>query len=203
MRTRALWTDTDEATFTGARPIMVEGISAFVTEPDLVSRSIIIALPPLTNRRTERELYAAFDKCKGGIFGALCDMLSAGLRRMQETPISDLPRMADFSVWGAACGLDGFEAAYARNRQAAIDVILEHEPLARSVEAFMARRKVWRGAAWELLKEIGPAARCADPRELSDRLRRLAPLLLTHDVSVSEEPRKARQRTIVITRIER
>ena len=57
MRTRALWTNSDEATFTGARPIMMEGIANFVTAPDLLSRSIILTLAPLTARRTERELF--------------------------------------------------------------------------------------------------------------------------------------------------
>ena len=202
MRTRALWTNSDEATFTGARPIMMEGIANFVTAPDLLSRSIILTLAPLTSRRTERELYAAFDQCKGAILGGLCDMLATGVRRLPETHMADLPRMADFSVWCAACGLDGFEAAYQRNRAAATDVILDHDPLARSLEAFMAKRKEWRGAAWELLKEIGPAARCTSARELSEALRRLAPLLLTHGIAVSEEPRRAKSRPILITRSE-
>ena len=200
MRTRALWTNSDEATFTGARPIMMEGIANFVTAPDLLTQSIILTLAPLTSRRTERELYAAFDQCKGAILGGLCDMLATGVRRLPETHMADPPRMADFSVWCAACGLDGFEAAYQRNRAAATDVILDHDPLARSLEAFMAKRKEWRGAAWELLKEIGPAARCASARELSEALRRLAPLLLTHGIVVSEEPRRAKSRPILITR---
>jgi hypothetical protein len=202
MRTRQLWTDSDEATFIGARPILMEGIANFVTAPDLVSRSIILTLAPLTSYRTERELLAAFDQCKGAILGGLCDMLATGVRRLPETQLADLPRMADFSVWCAACGLDGFEAAYRRNRQAATDVILEHDPLAQSIEAFMVKRKTWRGTAGELLREIGPAARCASPWELSDRLRRLAPLLQTHGIVVTEEQRRARQRPILITRIE-
>jgi hypothetical protein len=200
MRTRALWTDADEATFTGARPIMMEGITNFITETDLLSRSIVLMLGLLMDRRTEAELYAAFNKNKGGMFGALCDMLATGLRRLWETDVSDLPRMADFSVWASACGVNGFAAAYARNREAATDVILEHDALAQGVEAFMSKRTEWQGPTWELLKELGPAARCAAPRELSDRLRRLAPLLLTHGISISDGPRKAKQRSIVITR---
>jgi hypothetical protein len=31
MRTRAPWTNSDETTFAGARPIMAEGIASFVT----------------------------------------------------------------------------------------------------------------------------------------------------------------------------
>ena len=66
----------------------------------------------------------------------------------------------------------------------------------------MAKRKEWRGAAGGLLEEIGLAARSTNPRELADRLRRLAPLLRTHGIVISEEPRKARQRPILITRVE-
>ena len=95
MRTRALWTDTDEATFIGARPIMMEGIANFVTEPDLLSRSIILTPAPLTSYRSENELRAAFDECSA-ILGGLCDMLATGVRRLPETRIADLPRMADF-----------------------------------------------------------------------------------------------------------
>jgi hypothetical protein len=110
--------------------------------------------------------------------------------------------MADFAVWVAACGLDGFEAAYARNRQGATDAMLEHDLLAQAVKAFMATRREWRGAASELLREIGHVAGCLKPRELADQLRRLAPPLQTHGIAIAEEKRSARQRPIVITRIE-
>jgi hypothetical protein len=202
MRTRELWTNSDEATFTGARPIMMEGIANFITAPDLVSRSIILTPAPLASVRTERELFAAFDQCKGAILGGLCDMLATGVRRLSETELADLPRMADFSVWCAACGLDGFAAAYARNRAATIDVILEHDPLAQSIEAFMATRKTWQGTAGGLLEELGPSARCTSPRKLADGLRRLAPALRTHNIIVIEEKREAGRRPISITRVE-
>jgi hypothetical protein len=83
MRTRALWTNSDETTFAGARPIMAEGIANFIARPDLLDRALILALEsPPSNRRTERQLWAEFDRCKAGVFGALCSMLAAGVRRL-------------------------------------------------------------------------------------------------------------------------
>jgi hypothetical protein len=202
MRTRAFWTNSDETTFAGARPIMAEGIANFVTRPDLIDRSLILALESPPNRRTERQLWAELDQHKAGIFGALCDMLATGVRRLPETRLLNPPRMADFATWGVACGLDTLEAAYARNRQNAIDVILEHDLLAQSVKALVAAEGEWRGIAQELLDRIGRAARITDPRALSDRLRRLAQPLRSHGISISHEKRKAKRREIIIAPIE-
>ena len=180
MRTRALWTNSDEMTFAGARPIMAEGIANFVTRPDLIDRSNIFAVKSLPNRRTERELLTEFDRYKAGIFGALCDMLVTGVRQLPETHLVSLPRMADFATWSVACGLDTFEAAYARNRQNTIDVDLEHDILGQSVKALVAAKGEWRGTAMELPDQIGPTARITVPKVLSDQLRRLAPMLRFH-----------------------
>ena len=127
-------------------------------------------------------------------------MLAAGVRRLPETRLLNPPRMADFATWAVACGVGGLEAAYARSRQGAIDVILEHDLLAQSLEALMATRREWRGAAHELLDQIGEAARISDPRALSDRLRRLAQPLRSHGILIAHEPRKNRLREIVIAR---
>jgi hypothetical protein len=201
MRTRALFTNSDEATFVGSRPIVQEGIANFVVRPDLIDRSLIIALEsPPGDRRTQREVWAEFQRRGPRIFGALCDMLAAGVRRLPETRLLNPPRMADFATWTVACGVEGLEAAYARNRQGALDVVLEHDLLARSLEALMATRKEWRGAAHELLDQIGEAARISDPKALSDRPRRLAQPLRSHGILISHEPRKNRLREIIITR---
>ena len=171
-RTRSLFTNTDESTFAGARPIMAEGIANFITKPDLLDRVILLALEgPPSNRKTERQLSREFDQHKASVFGALLDMLVVGVRQLPDTHLSNAPRMADFATWCVACGLDGFEEAYARNRQNAIDVMLEHDLLALALKAFMATRREWRGAAWQLLKEIGPVARVTRPQDLASWLR--------------------------------
>jgi hypothetical protein len=101
-----------------------------------------------------------------------------------------------------SCGLDTFEAAYARNRQNAIDVILEHDILAQSVKALVTAKGEWQGTAMELLDQIGSTARITVPKVLSDQLRRLAPMLRSHGLGVEYESRTADRRGIRIFRVE-
>ena len=144
IRTRALFQDVDETLLRIARPIMLEGIANYITRADLMDRAIILALEPLTDRKTERALHAEFERLRPGMFGALLDQLVMGIRQLPDTHLASLPRMADFATWAVACGLDGFEQAYAANRQAAIDVALDHDVLARAVRALWCSSRVGR-----------------------------------------------------------
>jgi len=95
--------------------------------------------------------------------------------------------MADFAVWASACetGLwpaGTFSRAYAANRKAAMDDIIEADPTAAWVRAFMADRSSWTGTAADLLRlrmECGVAGTATDftgrpksPRGFAGRLRR-------------------------------
>jgi hypothetical protein len=196
-RTRALYSNADETLLQTARPIMLEGISNFVTRADLLDRALIFALEPISDRKAERTLRAEFERLRPGILGALLDHLVTGIRQRLKTRLSRLPRMADFALWAAACGLDTFEAAYAANRQAAIDALLEHDVLARAVRALV--KQEWVGTASKLLDEVGPAIRIANPRVLSDELNRLAPMLRTVGIDIIHQ-RTADERGIRIVR---
>jgi len=196
-RARALFKDTDE-TLKIARPIMLEGITNFVTRADLMDRALIFAAEPLASRKTERALLAEFERVRPGIFGALLDQLAIGIQRLPDTHLATLPRIADFATWAVACGLDGFETAYAANRQAAIDVILEHDVLARAVRAFV-RQEEWVGTASELLDVLGPTIKITTPKTLSDELARLAPMLRTVGIDIRHK-RTADRRQITIVR---
>ena len=197
IRTRTLFKDTDETLLSMARPIMAEGIANFVTRADLLDRAIILAAEPLSNRKTERVLHAEFERVRPGIFGALLDQLVIGIRQLPDTHLTNPPRMADFATWAVACGLDGFEAAYAANRQAAIDVILEHDPLAQAVRALV--KNEWAGTATELLDLLGPSIKITNAKALSDQLTRLAPMLRTVGLDIKHK-RKADRRGIRIIR---
>ena len=201
VRTRTLFQDVDETLLRATRPIMLEGIANFITRADLMDRAIILALEPLTERKTERVLQAEFEKLRPGLFGALLDHLVTGIRQLPDTHLTGLPRMADFATWAVACGLDDFERAYAANRQAAIDVALDHDLLARAVRALMVQQREWKGTASELLDLFGPAVRIANAKVLSDELNRLAPMLRTVGIDLRHHRTNAR-RGITITRRE-
>jgi hypothetical protein len=200
-RTRSLFTDTEEALFGGERPIAIEGINRTVLRMDLLSRSVVLVIPPLSGYETTRALRARFERQQASIFGTLLTMMARGVDKLPTTKLVNPPRMADFTEWGVACGIADFEEVYAANRREAISVMLEDDPFARAVRGLMARRNQWRGTAQALLDAVGPAAGASSTQAISDWLRRLAPALRTVGLHVVYEQRKKDQRPLRIERV--
>jgi hypothetical protein len=72
--------------------------------------------------------------------------------------------MADFALWAAACETalwpaGTFARAYAANRRAAIESIVEGDPVATFVRALMIDRTMWSGSASDLLRLCAERAR--------------------------------------------
>src|SRR4030095_16919038 len=59
---RRLYTNEEEATFEGRRPVCLKGIEDVATRPDLVDRALLILLRaiPVDRRREEKEIEAEF-----------------------------------------------------------------------------------------------------------------------------------------------
>src|SRR5262249_23787156 len=75
---RRLYTNEEEATFEGRRPVCLNGIEDVATRPDLVDRALMLLLVAIASdvRRDEKELDQEFAKEAPSIFGALLDGLS-------------------------------------------------------------------------------------------------------------------------------
>jgi hypothetical protein len=103
--TRTLYTNADESTFSSKRPVMLNGLSAgIVSRPDLQSRSLFVALPPITgSRRTEEAISRIWEERRPYVLGALLDAVVVGLRNRDSVHVPDLPRLADFATWVEAC----------------------------------------------------------------------------------------------------
>jgi hypothetical protein len=214
---RQLYTDQDEVLFDATRPVVLNGIEDIVTRPDLADRAIFLTLEPIPEerRRPEKELWAAFEKARPQILGVLLDAVSLGLRRLPDTKLERLPRMADFALWATACESalwpeGSFSQAYDGNRHEAIDNIIEADPVGSAVRSLIASRTEWTGTAADLLgalsEEVSETVRRAKTwpstaRALSGRLRRAATFLrkIGIDISFNKEDR-ARTRTICIAR---
>ena len=210
---RQLYTDQDEVLFDAARPVILNGIEDIVTRPDLADRSVLLTLEPIPEerRRPEAELWAAFNAECPRILGVLLDAVVEGLRRLPETRLERLPRMADFALWATACETaiwpaGTFWAAYCGNRDDAVDGVIDADPVAAAVRAIMLTRTMWTGTASDLLGALAEATgeRIAksktwpdSPRALAGRLRRAATFLRKIGIEIAFE-REGRERTRTI-----
>lgn len=192
--TRQLYTDAEETIFSFIRPVLLNGIDRVCSRGDLLSRSIVVTLSyiPDAKRRPEAELRTRFEAVRPRILGALLDAVSTALRRLPDTKLDRLPRMADFAKWVAAAEASlpwkagEFMRAYAGNQFEAVATAVEFDPAAVAIREFMNDRELWKGRAKELLdalesvtdermRKLGKWPKSAE--SVGRRLRRIAPLL--------------------------
>lgn len=217
--TRQLYSDDEEMLFDAQRPIIVNGIAAVGTRPDLLERSLLIDLPtiPDEKRRTEAELHAEFEAKLPGILGGVLDAVAGALRDLPAVKMDRLPRMADFARWATAAERSlgwprgAFVAAYAEARQQTVDAALDASPIAEPLRLLLDNTGEWQGTPTELLDKLralaGDGATKADdwPRKgnaLTTQLKRLAPDLRRAGMSVTRPPRTGKKgRAIRIERV--
>ena len=154
-------------------------------------------------------MWREFEIARPLILGALLEAASHGLRTLSGVRLRRLPRMADFALWATACETTfwpsgTFVRAYDENRKAAIEGVVEADPVADHVREMMAKATTWTGSASDLYR-IG-AGRSPDgcsasssgwpksPRALAGRLRRVQTSLraLGIEIAFSREGRGGR-----------
>jgi hypothetical protein len=218
--TRQLFKDTDEIIIDVQRPVLVTGIEELATRDDLLDRSIVLELPTIrdTGRRTEQELWRAFEADRPKLLGAILDAVAAMLAELPNVRLASPPRMADFARRGTALGVAQgwgecvFLDAYERNRANATGSVLEASVIYQPLLAVLRRRAdgQWSGTCHRLLEELTLEAGekltrgrgwPATPRALGGRLRRLAPALRKSGITVTfaREGGDERQRLVTIT----
>jgi hypothetical protein len=216
---RQLYTDQDEVLFDAAKPVILNGIEDFVTQPDLADRALFLTLEPIpeAQRRPQAELSAMFKAERPRILGVLLNAVVTGLNRLPETKLKTLPRMADFALWGTACETafwpaGTFEAAYRGNRDEAVDNVIDADPIASALRTMMTTLPTWNGTATQLLAVLVRGARESSalsktwpksPRALAGQLRRAVTFLrkIGIEVTFSREGR-GRERKIQIVSTE-
>lgn len=203
---RLLYSDADEAVITTRNPILLNGITRFITQSDLADRSILLTLAPIPKekRRPEKILMADYEAALPGIFGALLDVLAEALLLLPSIDLDEHPRMADFARFGVAVerAMDwkagSFLAAYSRNQANASMDMVEADAVATTLRNMMSGRRQWRGTYAELLfdlnEEWGTAPRPRDwplsPKALQLRLDRVRPALRASGI---DAPRPTRE----------
>jgi hypothetical protein len=214
--TRRLYSNTEEQLFRAQRPIVVNGIVNAIERPDLADRSLYLPLDavPDSERRTEEEFWAEFERERPRILGALLTAGAHGLKMLPDIQPVTLPRMADFTRWAIACEgalwpVGTFERAYARNRMGGIEDTLAADAVATAVRQFMSHHDQWSGQLKALLAELSDIAGEVvtktkgwprSDRGLSNRLKIAAPFLRRVGIAVTWGERTEHGRTIAITK---
>jgi hypothetical protein len=155
---RKLFTDATQFSVRGSRSILFTAVKNPVTAPDLAERQVILRVPAVKDeqRITNRKFWSAFERDAPIILGALYDIVAHGLQEMSHVRLVQLPRLAEFVEGGVACegghGLGGFMIAFESAAQEALDDVIEDNPVALAVAAFMAGRddRPWKGSATAL-----------------------------------------------------
>jgi hypothetical protein len=117
----------ESSVFRGKRPIMLNGISQVVRKSDILSRCLMIDLPPIPNkyRRKRGELWPDFFEKQPGILGTLLDGVAAGLANRDTVELADehKTRLIDFDEWAVACeeGLGIKKDTYVKARHGSRD----------------------------------------------------------------------------------
>ena len=192
--TRTLYENDEETIFAAARPILLNSIEEVGTRSDLLDRSLIVTLPRIEAgaRWAEKEFWAAFEKARPKILGAMLDAVAAALKNLPDVEARGVewPRIADFAQWATAAepalgSQPGeFLAAYEANRETASRVSLESSPVYAPLMSMLRKGGSFEGTATELLSAIsvgGVDTKAKgwpkDAKTLSAMLSRLAPNL--------------------------
>ncbi len=213
---RELYTDDDDVIYRFQRCVGLNGVNVVAHKPDLLDRCILFGLEPINpvNRRPEKEIWIEFETARPHLVGSILDALSRAMELRPSINDSELPRMADFALWGCAIASaigyssEEFLAAYSCNAEARNEEALEASPVAAMVVELMRERVEWEGIATELLSDLESLAAMhrvntrakgwpRGPQVLTRRLNEVLTNLTLVGIQVSR-PRESSRRLIVI-----
>lgn len=200
---RKLYTDGDEFLVNVCRPMILTGITDFLTRADLRDRGYVINVPEIASqdRLTETDGWTHYETYRCEMLDALLRCVVRAIRDSAGLVLSDLPRMADAyrfliaaePATGFAPG--SFAEAIRENRARAAMAVLEASRVASFVLELVKHDKPFEGTATDLLFALGSLATDelpydsrrvpSTPQHLSNELRRLSPDLAAQGVSIT------------------
>jgi len=142
---RQLFTDEGDVVFQYQRLVGLNGISVPATAPDLLDRAILLSLKRIpapariTDADFKEKVGLLVPKARGFIMAALPGIL----QRLDSIPRRNLPRMADFAVYGETAAQElgypagAFLEAYAANQTERTAAALDNSLVADVIRAFL------------------------------------------------------------------
>jgi len=211
---RALHTDDEDFIYQLKRAILLNGINAPTERGDAQDRTLPVELERIPDniRRSEEELWAAFEAEHPRILGAVFSALSETIRVRETLELPRRPRLADWGYCAASAyvafgwGRDRFLKDWGNVVRVQNQGTLDGSPVAQAVIEFMEHRDRWEGLATELHKELKTAAEDLgidvqrdkmwpkSPLWLSRRLKEVIPLLTAMGVNVEVPDKRKKER---------
>lgn len=163
---RELYSDDDDVIFSFQHCIGLNGINNCGQKPDLLERALLFRLEPISKhlRKSEANLWNNFEKDRAKIMGSIFTILSRAIKVRPSIELTELPRMADFTLWGCAItkaielDQNKFLAAYNSNLNDQNEEAIQENPVALAVLYFMDNKVEWKDTASELLGELNKIA---------------------------------------------
>jgi hypothetical protein len=166
---RRLYTDDEDVVYRYKRCILLNGINISLTEPDALDRSILteVARIPNEERKEWTKVMAEFDQLRPKLLGYMLDILVKALQIKPGLQLKNLPRMADFAIWGEAIAramgygeMEFINAYYDNIGKQNIEAI-EANPLSQAIAKFCDEQQIenkgqsaWEGSNCQLLEQL-------------------------------------------------
>lgn len=159
---RKLYTDQEDIIYNIHANVGINGINLCASQPDLLQRSLLFEISSIsnTNRKEGTKLLKEFELERPKILGAIFRTVSRTMGIKPSINLENLPRMADFAIWGCAIaealGYDrqDFLRIYSKNIESQNEEALESNIVATTIISFMENRPKWSGTTSELLKNL-------------------------------------------------
>lgn len=215
---RKLYTNSEEVIVNLKKTVILNGIDEIAKRQDLVSRTIFVETPVLTDaqKKTEREIWLEFEKDYPYIFGALLMALVEGLKN-EGRDKTKYPRLQDFGKFIGGCTEtlgweDGYwQTIYLNNQDKGIEKNIDSDPFASALVEMMEEFReqhlyFWKGTASDLLDKLGRKVSLeiirstAWPKSnvVKPRLKRISPSLRARGITWDDKERDKKNRYITI-----
>jgi len=155
---RSLYTDDDDFIYEMKRGVLLNGINAPTDRGDAQDRTLPVELEriPDNKRRSEDELWQAFEREHSRLLGALFDTLAKTLRAKENLRLHRRPRLADWGEYAAAAysvlgwGVEEFLQDWGEVVKVQNQGTLDGSPVAQAILSCMESRNEWTGLASDL-----------------------------------------------------
>ncbi|MEI6553771.1 MAG: bifunctional DNA primase/polymerase, partial [bacterium] len=163
---RKLYGDDDDVIYNFMRSIGINGINLVTTKPDLLERSLLLEVERIEpeQRKTEKELYASFEKDLPFILGGIFNVLVKSLEIHPTIKLESKHRMADWESWGCAISealgysQEEFLKAYQNNINRQSEMLVNENIVSTAVITLMKIEDEWKGTPTQLLYKLSALA---------------------------------------------